>query len=102
MEESNERRGELQQPQVQSLMSSYPSFRANLRGELLQPNDDSYDATRKVFNRMIDKRPTLIARCAGAADVIKAISSPAQITCQWRFAVAAIVLLVSRFAMADS
>ena len=50
------------------------SFRANLRGELLQPNDDTYDATRKVFNRMIDKRPTLIARCAGAADVIKAIN----------------------------
>ena len=50
------------------------SFRANLRGELLRPNDDSYEATRKVFNRMIDKRPTLIARCAGAADVIKAIN----------------------------
>lgn len=50
------------------------SLGRNLRGKLLQPNDDSYDATRKVFNSMIDKRSTLIARCAGAADVIKAIN----------------------------
>jgi FAD/FMN-containing dehydrogenase len=50
------------------------SFKANLGGELLQPNDDSYEATRKIFNGMIDKRPTLIARCAGATDVINAIN----------------------------
>jgi FAD/FMN-containing dehydrogenase len=45
-----------------------------LRGSLLRPADDGYDATRKVFNGMIDRRPALIVRCAGAADVVRAVS----------------------------
>ncbi|MGH8069557.1 MAG: FAD-binding oxidoreductase, partial [Candidatus Entotheonellia bacterium] len=49
------------------------SFRAALRGELLCTSDDGYDQTRKVWNAMIDKRPALIARCVGAADVIAAV-----------------------------
>jgi FAD/FMN-containing dehydrogenase len=48
-------------------------FRASLRGELLQPGDDGYDTTRRVWNGMIDRRPALIARCAGVADVIGAV-----------------------------
>ena len=40
-----------------------------VRGEVLCPTDDGYELARKVFNAMIDKRPALIARCAGAADV---------------------------------
>ena len=46
------------------------NFQASLRGQLLTPADSEYDAARKVFNAMIDKRPKLIARCAGAADVV--------------------------------
>jgi hypothetical protein len=41
------------------------AFKASLRGILLRPGDDGYDATRKVYNAMIDKRPALIARCGG-------------------------------------
>lgn len=46
---------------------------ASLRGELLLPSDARYDETRKVWNGMIDKRPALIVRCAGVADVIDAV-----------------------------
>ncbi len=49
-------------------------FRACLRGELLCPGDEGYDAARKVFNAMIDRRPAMIARCAGAADVVSAVN----------------------------
>jgi FAD/FMN-containing dehydrogenase len=41
-----------------------------LRGELLLPGADGYDAARRIFNAMIDRRPVAIARCAGAADVV--------------------------------
>ena len=50
------------------------TLKANLRGELLQPDDEGYDAARNVYNRMIDKRPLLIARCADVADVIAAVN----------------------------
>ncbi len=48
-------------------------FAAGLRGPLLQPGDGNYDEARKVWNGMIDRRPALIARCAGVADVIAAV-----------------------------
>ena len=50
------------------------SLRAGLRGALLQPGDAGYDAARRVWNGMIDRQPALIARCAGAADVIAAVA----------------------------
>ncbi len=49
-------------------------FSAGLRGGLLRPGDDGYDDARTCFNVMIDKRPALIARCAGVADVIHAVN----------------------------
>ncbi|UCE82190.1 MAG: FAD-binding oxidoreductase [Deltaproteobacteria bacterium] len=49
-------------------------FKASLGGELIQPNDDGYDEARKVWNAMVDKRPALIARCKGTADVITAVN----------------------------
>jgi hypothetical protein len=48
-------------------------FKANLGGELIQPKDEGYDDARKVWNAMIDKKPALIARCGGTADVITAV-----------------------------
>ena len=48
-------------------------FKGSLRGALLCPGNDGYDAARQVFNAMVDKRPALIVRCAGAADVVTAV-----------------------------
>jgi FAD/FMN-containing dehydrogenase len=53
--------------------SAIDNFRGSLRGQLLQPHDAGYDATRRIFNAMIDRRPALIARCAGAADVVTCV-----------------------------
>jgi FAD/FMN-containing dehydrogenase len=50
------------------------ALRDRLRGPLLLPGDDGYDAARTVWNARIDRRPALIARCAGAADVIAAVT----------------------------
>jgi len=55
-------------------LSSFEQFKAGLRGELLRPGDASYDDARKIWNGMIDKRPALIARCAGVADVIHSVN----------------------------
>jgi FAD/FMN-containing dehydrogenase len=44
-----------------------------LRGRLVRPGDSSYDEARKIWNGMIDRRPALIARCAGAADIIATV-----------------------------
>jgi hypothetical protein len=49
-------------------------FKESLGGELIQPNDEGYDDARTVWNAMIDKRPALIARCSGTADVITAVN----------------------------
>jgi FAD/FMN-containing dehydrogenase len=46
---------------------------AGLRGAVLRPGDDSYDAARHVWNGMIDRRPAVIVRCAGVADVLGAV-----------------------------
>jgi len=49
-------------------------FQTRLRGRLLRPGDDGYDDARKIWNGMIDRRPALIARCTGAADVLAAVT----------------------------
>ena len=49
-------------------------FRSSLRGDLLTPGADGYDAARTVWNAMIDNHPALIARCRGAADVMAAVN----------------------------
>lgn len=48
-------------------------FRGRLAGALLAPGDAGYDDARTIWNRMIDRRPALIARCAGPGDVVAAV-----------------------------
>jgi FAD/FMN-containing dehydrogenase len=43
-------------------------------GEIVLPADPGYDATRRIWNAMIDKHPAVIARCADAKDVARAVS----------------------------
>jgi len=47
---------------------------AGLGGRLLRPSDGDYDAVRRVWNGMIDKRPALIAQCAATADVVDVVT----------------------------
>lgn len=47
---------------------------AGMRGRLLTSADGEYDAARKVWNGMVDRRPALIARCLGVADVVAAVN----------------------------
>ncbi len=49
------------------------AFGAGLSGAVLQPGEERYEAARLVHNGLIDKRPALIARCRGAADVAAAV-----------------------------
>ncbi len=42
-------------------------------GQLIGPQDDAYDEARKIYNAMIDRRPALIARCTGPADVAQVV-----------------------------
>jgi FAD/FMN-containing dehydrogenase len=46
----------------------------SLRGEVIGPDARGYDESRKVWNGMIDRRPALIARCSGVADVMDTIA----------------------------
>jgi FAD/FMN-containing dehydrogenase len=48
-------------------------FAKSLSGRLLVRGDDGYDDARTIWNRTIDRRPALIARCAGADDVVSAV-----------------------------
>lgn len=48
-------------------------LRSALRGELLEAGDEGYDDARQIWNGMIDKRPALIARVTGVADVIASV-----------------------------
>lgn len=48
-------------------------LRAILRGGILRPGSDGYDEIRKIWNGLIDKRPSLIVRCAGAGDVVHSV-----------------------------
>jgi FAD/FMN-containing dehydrogenase len=49
-------------------------LRASLGGQLLIAGDAGYDQARKVWNGSFNRKPALIARCAGASDVIKTVN----------------------------
>ena len=56
-----------------SLVSAVSELAKTFGGQLLQQSDMGYDVARKVHNGLIDKRPALIARARGVADVVDAI-----------------------------
>lgn len=49
------------------------AFRSSIRGELILGGSASYETARQVWNGNIDRRPALIVRCTGAADVQRAV-----------------------------
>src|SRR3954468_4953600 len=48
-------------------------FEAGLSGRLIRPDDWGYDEARAIWNGAHDRRPALIVRCAGVADVMRAV-----------------------------
>jgi FAD/FMN-containing dehydrogenase len=49
------------------------TLRPTFRGPIFEPTDAGYDDARQIWNAMIDRRPALIARCTGTADVVAAV-----------------------------
>ena len=54
--------------------SAVDKLKSKFRGQLLAPGDESYEAARKVFNAMVDRRPALIARCTCNEDVVETVN----------------------------
>ena len=48
-------------------------FKSHFRGEVLRPTDAGYDEVRQIWNAMIDRKPSLIARCSSPDDVVQAV-----------------------------
>lgn len=58
---------------MKDLSSAVADLGTNFSGPLLLPDDVGWDEARRVHNGLIDKRPAVVARCAGAADVASAV-----------------------------
>jgi FAD/FMN-containing dehydrogenase len=56
-----------------SMTASLEQLAPSFTGQLLQSTDAGYDEARRVHNGLVDKRPALIARCQGTADVADAV-----------------------------
>jgi FAD/FMN-containing dehydrogenase len=54
-------------------VNGFQELRGRFRGALLRPGEEGYDEARRIWNGAIDRRPALIARCAGADDVAVAV-----------------------------
>ena len=48
-------------------------LRDSIRGPVIDPDDEGYDAARAIWNGAIDRRPACVARCTGVADVVAAV-----------------------------
>ena len=49
-------------------------LRKGFKGKVITPGDREYEESRKIWNGMVDKRPAIIARCAGTQDAVKAVN----------------------------
>jgi len=57
------------------------AFKKSLRGQLIAPDDERYAEARQVWNANIDRRPGLICRPVGVADVRSAVNFAVTTTC---------------------
>ncbi|MDJ0343441.1 FAD-binding oxidoreductase [Streptomyces sp. H10-C2] len=49
------------------------AMRAAVRGPVIGPQDPEYPQARKIYNAMIDRKPSAIVRCTDTADVMAAV-----------------------------
>ncbi len=54
--------------------TSWSELRAQLHGQLILPDDAEYDEARHIYCSMFDKRPSAVAQCADADDVVEAVT----------------------------
>jgi hypothetical protein len=71
-------------------------LRRRLQGQVLLPDEHGYHRARRVWNAMVDRRPAVIARCAGPADVAAAIGFATPMGWSWGCAAAATACSASR------
>src|SRR5262245_53482147 len=50
------------------------SFKTAFQGQIFEPTDEGYNQARQIWNASIEKRPKVIARCSGVADVVAAVN----------------------------
>src|SRR4051795_845614 len=62
---------QLQTPKLAD--GSIAELAEGVRGEVIRPTDPGYEQARAVWNGAIDRRPALIVRAAGVADVLRAV-----------------------------
>src|SRR3954451_11471935 len=54
--------------------AAFEALRSSFQGPLYRTADDGYDQARRIWNANVDRRPALVARCRGVADVQRAIA----------------------------
>ena len=59
-------------------MSAFDQLKSQVRGDLITPESADYNSARRIWNGMIDKRPTAIVRCIGVADVVATVEFAAE------------------------
>src|SRR4029079_5829662 len=64
---------------VRSVAEMATELSATFSGHLLRPADTGYEEARRVHNGLVDKRPALIARCRGVADIVDAVNLTRQL-----------------------
>jgi len=63
---------------TETIITTGPVLSADFKGQTIRPQDRDFDAARAVYSRSIDRRPALIVRPTGAADVIDAVTYATQ------------------------
>jgi len=54
--------------------TKFSDLKSGFKGDVVLPGDGAYESARKIWNGMIDKRPAVIARCAGTPDIVHAVN----------------------------
>jgi len=49
-------------------------FKTGFAGSVLLPDNPQYNEVRQIWNAMIDRRPSMVARCTSPADVVHALN----------------------------
>jgi FAD binding domain/Berberine and berberine like len=63
---------------VEASEEVYSYLRRKFKGDLLRPGDSGYEGARAIWNGMVARKPSLIARCADVSDVQNAVRAAAE------------------------